>query len=398
MAINKVINKSTMTHGAMRNAIEYVLKEEKIRQGFVELTGPYSAGTINYDDIYRTWLEEKRMWEKDSGRMYAHNIISFHKDEAVTPEEVLEIGKEFCGRFFPGHQCLIGVHQDRDHLHCHIITNSVSYIDGHKLHQTSRDLKRQKEFTNSICAGKGLSVAEKGRHFDGSVIEEGHVTAWSKDKYNLLKTESRYSFVADCAIAIMETLPMSGSKEEFIKLMAEKEWMVHWDDNRKHIVFENEIGDKVRDSNLEKTFSIKVSKEALTSEFERQNEIRAGYIRFGGTDGERDPELNRYYAEIESAIAGAGTDSEAVGSDPETGERSYGEDRGDTEKLIRDLVAQERTSGEKRNNSIAEREDRDAERERQRIAAERAALEAKRRNEIERTRSRKRSRSYDISR
>ena len=423
MAVNKVINKSTKTHGAMRNSIEYVLKEEKIRQGFVALTGPYAAGTINYDDIYRTWLEEKRMWDKDSGRMYAHNIISFHKDEAVTPEIVLEIGKEFCDRFFPEHQCLIGVHQDRDHLHCHILTNSVSYIDGHKLHQTNRDLEKQKEFTNALCFEKGLSVTEKGHHFDGSAIEEGHVTAWSKDKYNLLANTDKKSYLVECAVAILEGVPRSTDRESFIRLMAEKGWKVQWEDKRKHIVFQNENGDKVRDSNLEKTFSMKVSKEALTDEFERNNEIRNGSER---TEWEADPGLEQYYAEIESAITGMGTDIEAVGSHPASGEgtdredgigsdasgadreerghdgsaenRDSTENRRDTAGFIRDLAAKERASGEKRNNSISEREDRDAERERQRIAAERAAIETKRRNEIERTRERKRSRSHDIGR
>ena len=423
MAVNKVINKSTKTHGAMRNSIEYVLKEEKIKQGFVALTGPYAAETINYDDIYRTWLEEKRMWDKDSGRMYAHNIISFHKDEVVTPEMVLEIGKEFCDRFFPDHQCLIGVHQDRDHLHCHILTNSVSYIDGHKLHQTNRDLEKQKDFTNTLCFEKGLTVTEKGHHFDGSVIEKGHVTAWSKDKYNLLANTEKKSYLVECAVAILESVPRSTDRKSFIRLMAEKGWTVQWEDKRKHIVFQNENGDKVRDANLEKTFSMKVSKEALTDEFERNNEIRNGSER---TEREANPGLEQYYAEIESAIAGTGADIEAVGSYPASGEGTdredgigsgaSGEDHGerdgdgpaesrdstengrDTKEFIRDLAAKERASGEKRNNNISEREDRDAERERQRIAAERAALETKRRNEIERTRERKRSRSHDIGR
>ena len=109
--------------------------------------------------------------------------------------------------------------------------------------------------------------------------------------------------------------------------MAEKGWTVQWEDNRKHIVFQNGNGDKVRDTNLEKTFSMKVSKEALIDEFERNNEIQNGRNSPGGTD---------------------------LG--------------------IRDLTSKERASREKRNNSIAEREDRDAERERQRIAAEQAAL------------------------
>ena len=74
MAINKVVNKSTKSHGAMRNVLEYVLRDEKIKEGFVEITGPYDADTINYDSVYQAWLAEKRLWDKDSGRMYAHNI------------------------------------------------------------------------------------------------------------------------------------------------------------------------------------------------------------------------------------------------------------------------------------------------------------------------------------
>ena len=92
MAINKVINKSTKCHGAMKNVIEYVCRDEKVKEGYAFISGPYTGDTINYDDIYQCWIKEKRLWNKDSGRMYKHEIISFHKDELVTPEQVLEIG------------------------------------------------------------------------------------------------------------------------------------------------------------------------------------------------------------------------------------------------------------------------------------------------------------------
>ena len=96
MAINKTINKRTNTHGAMRNCIEYVLRQDKTSELLTYVTSPYCRDEINYDLVYRTFLEEKKMWDKDSGRMYAHNIISWHKDEQITPEQALEFGKEFC--------------------------------------------------------------------------------------------------------------------------------------------------------------------------------------------------------------------------------------------------------------------------------------------------------------
>lgn len=76
MAINKTINKRTNSHGAMRNCIEYVLREGKTDQHLVHIIGPYPYEEVNYDLVYQSFLEEKRLWGKDSGRMYAHNVIS----------------------------------------------------------------------------------------------------------------------------------------------------------------------------------------------------------------------------------------------------------------------------------------------------------------------------------
>ena len=145
MAINKTINKRTNSHGAMRNCIEYVLRQDKTSELLTYVTGPCCYDEINYDLVYRTFLEEKKMWDKDSGRMYAHNIISWHKDEQITPEQALEFGKEFAENWFSGFQTLVAVHKDKDHIHFHLVTNSVSYEDGRKLHNTRKDLERMKQ-------------------------------------------------------------------------------------------------------------------------------------------------------------------------------------------------------------------------------------------------------------
>ena len=289
----------------MSNVIAYVLRSDKVTEGYVDVTGPYGPGGIDRDGVYRSFLAEKKQWGKDSGRMYSHNIISFHKDEKITAAQCLEIGRKFVGKFFDGFQSLIGIHQDKDHLHCHIVTNTVSYIDGHKLHQTKHDLEKQKAYTNDLCRERGLSVAEKGRHFDGSRIEEGEITAWSKDKYNLLVNDSKKSYVAECAISILEAVPESASREEFIKKMAEKGWTVKWSDTRKHIVYQDKDGHKIRDSNIEKTFAMAAGKEALTLEFERKAEQRKEEAR----------ELEQYYADVEAAISRANTVIKGNGAD-----------------------------------------------------------------------------------
>ena len=376
MAINKVINKSTKSHGAMRNVIEYVLQDRKVLDGHVDIIGPYEAESITYDEVYQAFLSEKKLWNKDSGRMYAHNIISFHKDEKVTPQECLEIGREFCEKFFPRHQCLISVHQDKDHLHIHIVTNTVSYIDGRKLHQTKMGLEKQKAFTNQLCADRGLSLTEKGKHFDGTPIEDGEIRGWSKDKYKLLANESKKSFVADCAMAIMDTIQDCTSREAFVSGMLQRGWQVTWTEKKKHITFANDKGEKVRDANISRTFSMNIDKESLINEFTRQNELRLARLR---ADREREEaEYERYYREVESAAEGIGH-AESVRNDPEAG-------AGDADSLIRKLDSEEEAARAKREARVTERADRETQRRRSRDEAERRAHEEEQRAEKERIR------------
>ena len=363
MAINKTINKRTNTHGAMRNCIEYVLRQDKTSELLTYVTGPYCRDEIKYDLVYRTFLEEKKMWDKDSGRMYAHNIISWHKDEQITPEQALEFGKEFAENWFSGFQTLVAVHKDKDHIHCHLVTNSVSYEDGRKLHNTKKDLERMKQLTNQMCRERGLTVAEKGKHFDESQIEKGEVIAWSKDKYNLFRQQVKDSFVADCAMAVLKALENCISKEKFIEKMKQFGWNVNWTEKRKHITFQNQDGKKVRDSNLSKTFHLDISKEDLENEFDRNYErVRAEAERTNGAD----EELAGYYRQVEAACEGAGgvtgvsdgRERRVTGEKSED-ERVYPEisgkdtqaENGKTEAILRESRNARRNSEIKRRNS-----------------------------------------------
>ena len=403
MAINKTINKRTNSHGAMRNCIEYVLRQDKTSELLTYVTGPYCHDEINYDLVYRTFLEEKKMWDKDSGRMYAHNIISWHKDEQITPEQALEFGKEFAENWFCGFQTLVAVHKDKDHIHCHLVTNSVSYEDGRKLHNTKKDLERMKQLTNQMCRERGLTVAEKGKHFDGSQIEKGEVIAWSKDKYNLFRQQVKDSFVADCAMAVLKALENCISKEKFIEKMKQFGWNVNWTEKRKHITFQNQDGKKVRDSNLSKTFHLDISKEGLENEFDRNYErVRAEAERTNGAD----EELAGYYRQVEAACEGAGGVTGAsdgrerrVTGEKSEDERVYPEisgkdtqaENGKTEAILRESRNARRNSEiKRRNSSFDNRTVRNAEAESIASEEQRRSEEQKRLEEQERARAARR--------
>ena len=403
MAVNKTINKRTNTHGAMRNCIEYVLRQDKTSELITYVTGPYCHNEINYDLVYRTFLEEKKMWNKDTGRMYAHNIISWHKDEQITPEQAFEFGKEFAENWFSGFQTLVAVHKDKDHIHCHLVTNSVSYEDGRKLHNTRKDLERMKQLTNQMCRERGLTVAEKGKHFDGSQIEKGEVIAWSKDKYNLFCQQVKDSFVADCAMAVLKALENCISKEKFIEKMKQFGWNVNWTEKRKHITFQNQDGKKVRDSNLSKIFHLDISKEGLENEFDRN---RKKARDSANRDSRSDEELAGYYRQVEAACEGAGGVTGAsdgrerrVTGEKSEDERVYPEisgkdtqaENGKTEAILRESRNARRNSEiKRRNSSFDNRTVRNAEVESIASEEQRRFKEQKRLEEQERARAARR--------
>ena len=223
-----------------------------------------------------------------------------------------------------------------------------------------------KQLTNQMCRERGLTVVEKGKHFDGSQIEKGEVIAWSKDKYNLFRQQVKDSFVADCAMAVLKALENCISKEKFIEKMKQFGWNVNWTEKRKHITFQNQDGKKVRDSNLSKTFHLDISKEGLENEFNGNREkSRVAFDR----DSRADEELRNYYRELDAAIADARgitdqaqsgegysrtefRESERVHANTEKADTDTG--RRETEDLIRQAEIARRSSEINRRNSASD--------------------------------------------
>ena len=306
----------------MKNCINYVMQESKILGRYIAVTGPFMCPEITVENVYHTFLDEKKLFDKDSKRMYMHSVISFHKDEKITEEEALEFGIQMAQEdpFYKDYQNLVAVHQDRSYLHVHFVTNSVSYIDGHKEHHSSNEVKKLMERTNKKCASQGLHVTEKGKHFDGTPIDEYDISANRRNKYQLLVNNSESSYLVQCLKAVDKNKEIATSKEEFCELMKQNGWTVHWKDSRKNITFENEDGKKVRDSNLSKTFNVQINKEILNGKFEGNRENARELKRDEEWEREK-AELFKYYDELEAELAK--TDSGAARtSDRETTEEN----------------------------------------------------------------------------
>ena len=149
MAITKILARK----GRLDVGIRYVLNGDKTQERVL-------TAHLNCDPgrECRQMLDTKRAYGKEEGVMYYHIIQSFK------PEQALEIATEFAKEHLPGYETVIGVHVDREHIHAHLVFNSVNADTGEKYHSNAQSYYQQIRATSDrLCREHGLSVIMEGR-------------------------------------------------------------------------------------------------------------------------------------------------------------------------------------------------------------------------------------------
>ena len=153
MAITKILARK----GRLDIGINYILNGDKTEERVL-------TAHLNCDPgrECRQMLDTKRAYGKTDRVQYYHIIQSFRPGE-VTPELALEIAKEFAQEHLPGYETVISVHVDRQHIHAHLIFNSVNADTGEKYHSNARSYYQQIRATSDrLCREHGLSVIMEG--------------------------------------------------------------------------------------------------------------------------------------------------------------------------------------------------------------------------------------------
>lgn len=102
---------------------------------------------------------EIRRYAQHGGNTLAHHIIqSYAPEDNVTPEMALEIAQELMRRMYPDHQYVVAIHTDKEHLHAHIIVNSVDFVNYKKLRSTIKSLNKMRDISDDLCRENNLSV------------------------------------------------------------------------------------------------------------------------------------------------------------------------------------------------------------------------------------------------
>lgn len=159
MAITKILNiqesdgRNPASH--LKNALEYIQNPDKTEECVL-------VGSINClpDTAFEQMEETKNIFHKTGKRQGYHVIISFSPEEKATAEQAMYVLEHFAKDVLGNdYEAVYAVHTDREHMHGHLIWNSVSMTTGKKYNSPKGNWKNHLQpITNKYCDELGLSI------------------------------------------------------------------------------------------------------------------------------------------------------------------------------------------------------------------------------------------------
>ena len=155
-AVKYVMNKEKTTAVSLQDALDYAANRDKTEQSCFE-----SSYACTLETTFADMRQTKERWHKSGGVQGYHLVQSFAAGE-VSPELAHQIAKELADRVLGGrYEYVIGTHLNTDHIHSHIVWNSVSRIDGKKYHSNGKSYVTQiRAVSDALCIKYKLSVID----------------------------------------------------------------------------------------------------------------------------------------------------------------------------------------------------------------------------------------------
>lgn len=208
MAITKMLNIKAGKYGNyehLRNAIPYATNPDKTSQG-------YFTGACNClpETAFQQMIFTKEKFDKCDQRVAYHFIISFPKHE-VTPSVAYQVVDEFVQRYLSErYEAVFGIHEDKEHIHGHIVFNSVSFVDGRKYHYKAGDWRKQiQPIVNRLCEERGLLTVD----LEKQGKRRKHYGEWKAEK------DGKPTILSFMKNDVDECIRQAKSYGEFIRLL-----------------------------------------------------------------------------------------------------------------------------------------------------------------------------------
>ena len=244
---------------SVKNVINYAAKDSKKEKDESLFYGVNCADNpvIAAYQMQKT----KELYGKTDGRQYKHYVLSFAEGE-ISKDSAKTYAKELAEKCFGDrYEVAVGIHINSKggKIHAHFIVNSVSFVNGKKLHFAKQDLEKFKNINDSIAKKYGIKIIDRSHD---AVKARGRPQMYSQAEYRQFNAKTKDSWIAQCAVAVHQTIKNKPKNfADFAQQMQAKGW--HAQVRGKNITFVN-IADKNKKVRAN-TLARKINNDSLTA-------------------------------------------------------------------------------------------------------------------------------------
>lgn len=258
---------STKGGGGGKATLRYICREDKTENGKYITTLNCSLPTV-----YQEFQNTRHLYNKIGGIQYYHFVQSHPSGYEIEPALAHRIAVEFAEKAFKGYECVVATHIDAEHIHSHIVFNSVNAETGTKYHSNKFTLNDLRNLSDEICQRYDVQTLQKpvANHKTNGITTGEYRSAMKGESWKI-----------DLINTIDEIMKQAKTKKQFCFLMRQRGYSVRWEDSRKYITYTCPNGKRCRDNRLHEP---RYSKEMMLNEFK----IRADEISFKVQSGRSD--------------------------------------------------------------------------------------------------------------
>lgn len=261
IAILKAINSKSTGKGSSKGLEDYLNKEKALKTGI-------DCDCDNWSSDFRL---TKAVFNNLEGRQYKHFTQAFEKESGLSQEEVHKVGIDLVKmcKQFEGFQAVVITHNDKEHLHNHIVINSVNSESGKKFRMSNSELKTLKKNMDNYL--------KQEFNLEPTKAKDGIVKTQDTKTYKVLEKaiKGEYeSFTMNLAIDIKKSLDESTTQEELKANLEKKDIKMDISESHNTIMFVDKNKKKVSSKKLKEIFGVEFDKESLEKTLENNLKIK----------------------------------------------------------------------------------------------------------------------------
>ena len=229
-----------------------------------------SALNCDIDYAKSSFKATREMYGKTDGNE-GHVVIQSFKPNEVTPEQCNQLGLELAEKIAPNHQVAVYTHNDTDHVHNHIVINSIDLETGKKFNNNKKALHDIRQANDEVCRSHNLSIPEEKANLRYTQAEQNIIDKANNDKA---------SWKNQVRMAIEETKEQATDFDDFKQRLETKGVEVARVTNKTITYLHIEENKKVRGNKLGEDYE----KGAIVNAINKQKQSREQPVRKPNVD------------------------------------------------------------------------------------------------------------------